>query len=132
LIWWFVLTSRKYYLANRERCIEASRAYYRLHRDEVLRKQKERYWVFGFTGDRKKSRLRETVYVRANVRYGSCVYAGMVDCPVCGLRGEKSYQRLRNIKTGVFRAWATVVMHRHRESGKRIYDGKCYVGVGRL
>ena len=59
-------------------------------------------------------------------------YSGVVLCPKCGRTGYKSYYRNYNKKTGNYSQIITHVNHQHGKDGKTVYDGTCYIGMGKL
>lgn len=55
-------------------------------------------------------------------------YLGTVTCPKCGKKGYAKRQSKKNIKTGHIMPSYIVVYHQHKEHGKSVHDGVCYIG----
>jgi len=135
--------ARKWYRENREKSNARSRLYYLKHREEILRRMKLDREAFPEKHKERKrrdyvlhreARLAKSAEARRlHVKYGGEEYVGVCMCPKCGRKGYKVYCRLFNTATGHFYAWHTHVKH-FRPSGFRhsLYDGHCYVGVGKL
>lgn len=97
---------------NLEKRREYQRKYYEEHAQELrqfYKKYHRKYRVTKFAG-----------------------YGGVCICPRCGEKGYKHYQRGINIKTGTKYSIHTGVIHKHYENGVMMYDGYCYIGVGKL
>jgi len=83
---------------------------------------------------RKQNRDKNCGYIRKykhRTMIYSSEYAGVCVCPLCGKKGYKDYKIQENTETKSIIV-NTQIRHRHRENGKLISDGSCFLGKGRL
>ena len=94
---------------DRKECMKL----YRLEHKEEIKQSRQQY----------AKKARRMKYVG---------YGGVCFCPRCGKKGYKHFHKTINILTGHEHPVFTIVIHQHSEHGKTVYDGCCYVGVGKL
>ncbi len=103
---------KKYYETHKEKAKEYWKKYYETHKEEI------------------NARIREYGAKYFVTKHHS--YVGVCFCEKCGSTGYKKYKRRYNKKTGNYSPIMTYVYHQHRENGKTVHDGVCYIGMGEL
>ena len=78
-----------------------------------------------------KRRKYKREWARKNMRMRTRG-GGKITCLKCGREGYKQFREQFNETTNKVYGVYTVVYHMHRENGKWIYEGFCYIGRGRL
>lgn len=71
-------------------------------------------------------------YAKKTTRTEWVGYGGVCFCPRCGKKGYKYYHGRFNINTGRHYGIRTTILHKHMENGVIVFDGNCYIGMGKL
>ena len=81
--------------------------------------------------DARKEYIKEhnREYRQKNMRSIYVRYIGVCTCSKCGEKGYKYYHRNINIKTNCKHSIYAVVVHKHVEKYKEIFEKCCYIGI---
>ena len=123
--------AKKYYETNREKIRVRKKRYRETHKEQIKAYHKK-YDKTYREKNKEKIRAFKREYSAKYFVTKFYKYVGVCFCEKCGSKGYKKYKRRYNKKTENYSKIMTYVYHQHREDGKTVHDGVCYIGMGEL
>lgn len=111
--------------------LEEVKEYYKNYR-ETHKEEKRMYDKKYYEANKEKKDATNREYRNKYIVTKFYKYVSVCFCEKCGKKGYKKYKRNYNKKTGNYHKIMTYVHHLHKEDGKTVYDGTCYIGMGEL